>query len=39
VFAWVGDLGNPKVTTPTQDTTSDYAGYWCVRGGLGGSTD
>jgi hypothetical protein len=39
VFAWVGDLGNPKVVTPSQDTTSDYAGYWCVRGGLGGSTD
>jgi hypothetical protein len=38
-FWWVGDLGNPKSTTAALDSTSDYAGFWCVRGGLGGSTD
>jgi hypothetical protein len=38
-FAWVGDLGEPASTTNTQDITSDYANFWCVRGGLGGSTD
>ena len=38
-FAWVADLGDPGSSIQSQDTTSDYAGVWCVRGGLGGSSD